>query len=234
MSEVGRMSEVPRFDGTSRETRLIVVLEEAFLETIRHKEKFELLNVDEHHGTLKRARRAPEMARPDIAHQTLLALLDSPLNKAGLLEVWIRTVGNVIIRIDPTVRLPRTFRRFSGLIVQLLHKLVIRAEDSNRKLLQVVKGPLIKHLPPDIPIVLLSRVTPGKGPMTPKELAQRLTEGQKPPVCRPVAVVIGAIAHGHVRPDYATDQACISNFALSAATVAARICSAFEEVWEVL
>ncbi len=46
------------------------------------------------------------------------------------------------------VRLPRTFRRFCGLMVQLLQKLSIRATNGPDKLLKVVKGPVTKHFPP--------------------------------------------------------------------------------------
>jgi len=55
--------------------------------------------------------------RPDITHQCLLALLDSPLNKAGHLQVYIHTNQNVLIEINPSIRIPRTFRRFCGLMV---------------------------------------------------------------------------------------------------------------------
>lgn len=46
------------------------------------------------------------------------------------------------------VRLPRTFRRFCGLMVQLLQKLSIRATNGPDKLLKVVKGPVTKYFPP--------------------------------------------------------------------------------------
>jgi rRNA small subunit pseudouridine methyltransferase Nep1 len=46
------------------------------------------------------------------------------------------------------VRLPRTFRRFCGLLVQLLQKLSIRATNGPDKLLKVVKGPVTKYFPP--------------------------------------------------------------------------------------
>lgn len=46
----------------------------------------------------------------------LLALLDSPLNKAGLLQVYIHTEKNVLIEVNPRTRIPRTFKRFSGLM----------------------------------------------------------------------------------------------------------------------
>lgn len=48
----------------------------------------------------------------------------------------------------PQVRLPRTFRRFCGLMVQLLQKLSIRATNGPDKLLKVVKGPVTKYFPP--------------------------------------------------------------------------------------
>lgn len=49
----------------------------------------------------------------------------------------MHTVKNVLIQVHPQVRLPRTFRRFCGLIVQLLQKLSIRATNGPDKLLKV-------------------------------------------------------------------------------------------------
>jgi len=43
-------------------------------------------------------------------------LMDSPLNRAGLLQVYIRTNKNVLIEINPQTRIPRTFKRFAGLM----------------------------------------------------------------------------------------------------------------------
>ena len=51
-----------------------------------------------------------------ICPQCLLTLLDSPLNKAGLLQVYIHTAKGVLIEVNPHVRIPRTFKRFSGLM----------------------------------------------------------------------------------------------------------------------
>lgn len=51
-----------------------------------------------------------------ILLQCLLTLLDSPLNKAGLLQVYVQTAKGVLIEINPSVRIPRTFKRFSGLM----------------------------------------------------------------------------------------------------------------------
>lgn len=43
-------------------------------------------------------------------------LLDSPLNKAGLLQIYFRTTKNVLVEVSPQCRIPRTFDRFCGLM----------------------------------------------------------------------------------------------------------------------
>ena len=48
---------------------------------------FELLNCDDHRNLAGKIKKDPATLRPDILHQELLALLDSPLNKAGKLKV---------------------------------------------------------------------------------------------------------------------------------------------------
>jgi rRNA pseudouridine-1189 N-methylase Emg1 (Nep1/Mra1 family) len=99
--------------------RLVVVLQQASLETVKTKKGFELLNCDDHVGIHKKAGRDPALSRPDITHQLLLALLDSPLNKAGLLQVYVETTKHVLIEVSPSVRIPRTFKRFAGLMGEL-------------------------------------------------------------------------------------------------------------------
>ena len=63
-----------------------------------------LLNVDDHANILRKLGRDFSTARPDITHQSLLMLLDSPLNRAGLLQVYIRTSQNVLIEVNPQIR----------------------------------------------------------------------------------------------------------------------------------
>lgn len=110
--------------------KLYVILEQACLETYRMsgssnksrsrsgdgEAKYTLLNCDDHQGILAKTGRDIADARPDITHQCLLTLLDSPLNKAGLLQVYIHTAKGVLIEVNPHVRIPRTFKRFSGLM----------------------------------------------------------------------------------------------------------------------
>lgn len=78
--------------------------------------KFELLNSEDHKSQLLKNRRDVSSSRPDITHQCLMMLLDSPLNRAGMLQVYIHTEKNVLIEINPHIRIPRTFKRFCGLI----------------------------------------------------------------------------------------------------------------------
>jgi rRNA small subunit pseudouridine methyltransferase Nep1 len=73
----------------------------------------------------------PADFRPDITHQSLLTLMDSPLNKAGKLEVFVTTAGNQVIKINPATRIPRTYKRFAALMAQLMKKMTIRAEESS-------------------------------------------------------------------------------------------------------
>ena len=82
-----------------------------------------------------------------------MTLLDSPLNKAGLLRVYVHTSNNVLIEINPKTRIPRTYNRFAGLMVQLLEKLSIKAENSTENLLKVVKNPVSNHLPTSSKVV---------------------------------------------------------------------------------
>lgn len=98
---------------------LIIILDLASLETVKTKKgDYQLLNCDDHVGVMRKLNLDPQKYRPDIAHQEIMAALDSPLNKAGKVKVLVRTEKNVLIEINPKTRLPRTFKRFSGLMVR--------------------------------------------------------------------------------------------------------------------
>jgi rRNA small subunit pseudouridine methyltransferase Nep1 len=132
-SMVPVQAHVPRGPATANSPRrLFVVLEQACLEAYKVSKpgnsrngregeaKYTLLNCDDHQGILAKTGRDIADARPDITHQCLLTLLDSPLNKAGRLQVYIHTVKGTLIEVNPHVRIPRTFKRFSGLMGQLM------------------------------------------------------------------------------------------------------------------
>merc|ERR1712194_650910 len=77
-----------------------------------------------------------------------MALLDSPMGKAGKLVIYMHTAQNVLIEVHPSLRVPRTFKRFAGLCVELLQRHKIRAASANETLMKVISNPIDKYLPP--------------------------------------------------------------------------------------
>jgi rRNA small subunit pseudouridine methyltransferase Nep1 len=205
--------------------RLIVVLENANLETVKVGKQYELLNCDHHKQQIIKYKKDPSLCRPDITHQCLLMLLDSPLNRAGLLQIYIHTNKQVLIEVNPQTRIPRTFDRFCGLMVQLLHKLSIRASDTSQKLLKVIKNPITDHLPVGCPKYSTSFTADRT--LKPNEISSICDDNE------PVVVVIGAFAKGNLNVDYTDKSVSISNYPLSAAITCARFCMSFEEKWNV-
>lgn len=200
-----------------------MILENASLEAVKNGKNFELLNCDRHKTIMKKNKKDPASARPDIAHQCLLMLMDSPLNKAGLLQVYIHTEKNVLIEINPHTRIPRTFDRFCGLMVQLLHKLSIHAADGPQKLLKVIKNPVTDHLPTGCKKV---------GTSFHSDNLVKLKDVI--PKDEPIVFVVGAMAHGSIDVPYVEETVAISQYPLSGALTCSKICTAFEEAWGIL
>jgi rRNA small subunit pseudouridine methyltransferase Nep1 len=219
-------SKIPKpFGEVQTENKLYVVLEKACLETVKRKNEFELLNCDDHLGILRANKRDLNDGRPDITHQCLLSLLDSPLNKAGKLQVYIHTQRNVLIEVHPQVRIPRTYKRFSGLMVQLLHKLTIRAADGPMQLLKVVKNPVTQYFPVGCTKIGTSRES--EKLIDINTYVKTLRPG-------PIVFVIGAFARGSMEVDYIDEQIAISSYGLSGAAVCSKVCYAMEQLWGVL
>ena len=210
----------------NRSKRLIVILEKANLEIVKVGKDFELLNTDEHMSLIRKYKKDPAFCRPDITHQCLLMLFDSPLNRAGLLQVYIKTMNNVLIEINPQTRFPRTFKRFANLMVQLLYKMSIKSSQGPEKLLRVVKNPVTGHLP--VGCRKIGTSFKAEKLISPSELIPDPTSEE------PIAIVIGAMAHGEASVDYTEETISISNYPLSAALACTKIVSAFEQAWGVL
>ena len=149
------------------------------------------------------------------------------MNKAGLLQIYIHTSRGVLIEVNPCVRIPRTFRRFSGLMVQLLHKLSIRSDDGPQKLFRVIKNPVTDYLPPDClklsipplpnlsfaPLVLTIALS-FDAPVT--RLETYLVNTLKPN--QSVCVAVGAMAKGpdDFADDWVDAKIAVSGYILSA------------------
>jgi len=116
--------------------KLIFILNQSCLELSNSKNP-QILNCDDDIKILKKMKKNFDLYRPDITHQCLLSLFDSPLNKVGLLKVYIKTKKNIFIEINNKTRIPRTFKRFIGLFSQLLKKGKIQNE-KNENLLNII------------------------------------------------------------------------------------------------
>lgn len=229
---------IPASDKDSK--RLIVVLANASLETykashssgpgrmgVQREEKYSLLNSDEHIGIMRKMNRDISDARPDITHQCLLTLLDSPINKAGKLQIYIHTAKGVLIEVSPSVRIPRTFKRFAGLMVQLLHRLAIRSTNSQEKLLRVIPNPITDHLPPKCRKVTLSFDAPVRRV---RDYLDTLDPDES------ICVFVGAMAKGEdsFADEWVDEKIGISNFSLSASVACSKFCHAAEDSWDIL
>lgn len=252
---------------SQRETykQVIIVLDQAPLEIVKigknkDESAYHLLSSDEHQSTLRKNGRDISEYRPDITHQCLLTLLDSPLNKAGRLKVFIRTFKGVLIEINPQTRIPRTFNRFSGLMVQLLHKLSIKATGSSEKLLNVIKNPITSHLPTgarrfglsqDAPIVKFNDWIKNKFPSSSSSTSssssslslQSQSESNSPSLIpssslskdtQSIVFFIGAMSHGDDKFKDVEEMIGISEYPLSASVACSRICHSFEELWNIV
>ncbi|KAF4033200.1 EMG1/NEP1 methyltransferase [Phytophthora infestans] len=208
--------------------QVIVILEQAALETVKTSKGYQLLNCDDHKGIHKKLNREASQSRPDILHQELMALLDSPLNKAGYLKIYIKSTKGVLVEVSSQMRVPRTYKRFAGLMVQLLHTLKIRSSDGNHTLLNVIKNPVTKHLPANCKKYALTRTGTLVNPW---EWVESLPKDE------PVVFIFGAMAHGHISKEncnYLDDTISISEYPMSGAQAICRLLNGFERHWGIL
>ena len=212
---------------STSEPRIYFVFQKASLEAAKVGKGYQILNSDEHANYLRRSGKEPADYRPDIIHQELLAVLDSPLNKAGkIAAVFVHTQKNVWFRVSPHTRIPRTFKRFCGLMVQLLQKFSIRASNGSEKLLKIFKGPISQYVPTNIRRVGLSFSAPA---------IQDLNQFVKDLPCNEsIVFIIGAMSHGSIDSSYTDEFISVSQFPLSGAYCVSRITNCLENKYDIL
>ncbi|KAM0981337.1 hypothetical protein ACFX13_014744 [Malus domestica] len=205
----------------------IFILEKASLEVAKVGKTYQLLNSDEHSNFLRKNNKDPALYRPDILHQALLMVLDSPINKAGRLRnVYVRTAAGVLIEVKPYVRIPRTFKRFAGVMLQLLQKLSISAVGKREKLMRVIKNPVTQYLPVNSRKIGFSYSS--------EKLVNIQNYVASSENSADFVFVVGAMAHGKVETDYIEDFISISGYPLSAAYCITMICQALAGKWNIL
>ncbi|KAK2393003.1 ribosomal RNA small subunit methyltransferase NEP1 [Trifolium repens] len=207
-------------------SQLLLQLEKASLEVAKVGKTYQLLNSDEHANFLLKNNKNPNDYRPDICHQALLSILDSPLNKAGRLKVvYIRTEKGVLIEVKPYVRIPETFKLFAGLMLKLLQKLSISAAGKREILLRTIKNPITQYLPINSRKAGLS--------FSSEKLVNMTDYLSSIPSNLDLVFVVGAMSHGKIETDYTEDYIAVSGDRLSVAHCITRICNSIEGKWNI-
>ena len=148
-----------------------------------------LLDRSYHHKAMVDLEYTEKRGRPDIIHIALLEALGTPLNKEGLLRIYVHTIDDHLINISPKTRLPKNYNRFVSLLEQL-YKLG-RVPESGETLLSIKEARLqniIDRIEPSKVIVFSSA---GK-PNTPREVCKKISREEKP------LIIIGGFPHGRL------------------------------------
>ncbi|EAN87811.1 hypothetical protein C3747_168g47 [Trypanosoma cruzi] len=243
----------------SRWRRVIVVLEHCPLAVVRTEYGFELLS-EKHRQYHARNKQDPAEWRPDVVHQALLHLMDSPLNRAGLLQVFLRTKKGVVIAVDPRLRVPRHIRLFEKMMVACLYKMKVRAAHGHISLLRVVRNPVTDHIPPNCTLFRVERdgdsvpdlyafcatcgvadgdatkkrkvETFAAGEAAPSHFAQHHSEAAEARKFYPFAFIIGGMSRGDVEAPYAPKGQVKSIRISDRGMSAAAVCSAITHAFE--
>ena len=175
--------------------------------------------------------------------------------------LYIHTMKNVLIQVNPQIRIPRTFKRFAGLMVQLLQKLSIRATNGPDKLLKVSRlschqmhqqariNRISSNNAKDLNARADASLQVVKGPVTKYFPANCRRVGfsySSPDVVKladfvrelpnetPAVFSVGAMAHGKIDVSYVDQMISVSEYPLSAAYCIGRITNAFELKWDII
>ncbi|MEM2756826.1 MAG: 16S rRNA methyltransferase [Sulfolobales archaeon] len=183
-----------------------------------------LLDVSLHYSAMKKLQNRSKRGRPDIIHTTLLEVLSSPLNLEGHLNLYIHTVNDYVIFIDPTTRIPRNYLRFVGLIEQLFKYGQVPPQSAKplMRIKNLSYSNLLRTLDRDKVIVLSE-----EGEYRDCETICRLALREDLPI------VIGGFPHGDFREDiYESGKYVFSIYKRSLDTwvVSSRVMSGCEEV----
>jgi rRNA small subunit pseudouridine methyltransferase Nep1 len=128
------------------------------------------------------------MGRPDIVHNTLLQVLETPLNWGNRLRVFVHTQEDYVISIDSQIRLPKNYVRFVGLMEQLFS--IGRVPERGDPLMQIRKSS-VQELAASIPASdVLGFSTLGR-PKLMREVADYVGTLAEPLVC------VGGFPRGH-------------------------------------
>lgn len=187
---------------------LTLILAESSLETIPNRTKMHdstkttnkkgkkrekiILDISLHSQIMQKLPNREKRGRPDIIHLSLLAALGTPLNQHGLLQIFVHTIQDKVIKINPQTRLPKNYNRYKGLMEQLYELGKVPPEGPPLLTLEkMTLETLIRNLKPSETILFTEQGTPSNLKPIMNELAK-----QENPV-----VIIGGFPHGEFSPN---------------------------------
>lgn len=186
-----------------------------------------LLDRSLHHAAMRRLKDNEKRGRPDITHFVLLEALGSPLNREGLLRVYVHTRNDYVIAVNPAARLPRNYVRFVGLIEQLFE--LGRVPSEGEVLLSLERKTLQQLLSETGTDYVLAFSRGGK-PVSIHAAVSGLQTKRSP------VVIVGGFPHGGFLEStsrLADEVVCVDAEMLDAWTVASRMIYDYECVFSV-
>lgn len=107
-----------------------------------------LLDINYHYFAMKKEKleHREKRGRPDILHICLLSILSTPLFFENLINVYIHTIDNKVIFVGENLRIPKSYRRFQGLMMKLYIEKKIKSQFSSKKSLLEVKNMTLEQL----------------------------------------------------------------------------------------
>jgi len=183
-----------------------------------------LLDRSYHHAAMKKLEQSEKRGRPDIAHFALLEALGSPLNREGLLTVYVHTFNDHMIWVNPEARLPRNYSRFVSLIEQLFEFGKVPPNTAERPLLTLKKQTLPQLIKEIKPSYVLALSTIGKSQTLEASISN--LPNKKNPV-----VLVGGFPKGHLSNanlNLAHETLCIDHEMLETWTIVSRVIYEFE------
>jgi rRNA small subunit pseudouridine methyltransferase Nep1 len=173
---------------------------------------------------MRQLKNSLKRGRPDIVHFALLEALGSPLNKEGLLQVYVHTINDHVITVNPQTRLPRNYSRFLGLMEQLFE--AGRVPPKGKALLTLE----CKTLPQLIRDVKPSRTVAFSRTGNRKTLEETVLNLKNE---RRLVILVGGFPRGHFTAStlkLADELVCIDPEMLETWTVVSRVLYEYERV----
>jgi rRNA small subunit pseudouridine methyltransferase Nep1 len=162
--------------------------------------------------------------RPDIVHFALQEALSTPLYLESKLAVYVYTINNKVILIGSNLRMPKSYFRFEGLMMKLFTEKIIKSQQDNRTLLELLDDVKFDHLIKNIARCTKSiGLSSGGLASTAEEVVSKYIDGTDQSQC---TIVIGGFPKGHFSEyisNYLVNSYSIGKTKLEAHVVIARV-----------